>query len=544
MGQACGRRAAAYDPSIGDLPKPTLIGVAHESKPLRPGGAQAQAPASTERTTSGTLRSQIVMQNTTALSDHYEVQKQIGQGSYGNVSLAKHKVTDDVRAVKMISKGSTTSTEALRLEIAIMKAMDHPNIIKLFETFVDRKATYMVMELAGGGELFDRIVEAQHFSEATASIVMEQILRAVWYMQSHDIAHRDLKPENFLFATRDPIPGNTLKLIDFGCACPSEPGRLLKSKVGTAMYMAPQVVVGRYDKMCDVWSAGVILFVLLSGRAPIMGPSTRETLARVRDGRWRFDGESWDRVSDDAKELITALMTRNPKERITPEAAMHHAWFQQTTPKALDVHLGGDVVDRIRSLEASNKIKRAALEIAARHLDDESIKELTALFESLDTNGDGQLSLAEVTEGLTKSGIDLGDLDARSLLALVDGDLSGRVDYTEFLVATLDRKAALTERLLWTTFNVFDQDGDGKISMGELRNVLRSAGVSSSGIADTIKSVDMSGDGTIDFQEFLAMMKTTDRGAAMTGAKVDTPESGAPESGDDLSTEGEEPRNE
>mmetsp|Transcript_28198 Transcript_28198/g.80098 ORF Transcript_28198/g.80098 Transcript_28198/m.80098 type:complete len:529 (-) Transcript_28198:67-1653(-) len=442
------------------------------------------------------------------ISDHYTLeQKDIGRGTYGSVYKATSKSTGDIRAVKVIARAKMKNVDRFQREISILKMMDHPNIIRLYETFEAHKAIYLVMELASGGELFDRILEARHLSEATAGIVMQQIFRAVFYMHSNDVAHRDLKPENFLFLSKDPIEGNTLKLIDFGLACPCPPGCHLKSKIGTAIYMAPQVVMGRYDKMCDMWSVGVIMYILLSGRAPIIGASDRETVAKIREGRWVFEGSSWQQVSDDAKDLIKSCMRMCAKTRICAEAALHHAWINQTAPKTIDTQLGADVLERIRGFEASNKFKRAALEVVARRMDDDKIQELRELFEALDTNGDGQLSIAELTGGLERSGLDLGGIDVKSTIAIMDGDFSGSIDYTEFLMATLDRKAFLTEDVMWTAFNVFDQNGDGKISMHELRNVLKAANVSSAGALEAMRAVDSNGDGTVDFDEFMAMMR-------------------------------------
>lgn len=161
-------------------------------------------------------------------------------------------------------------------------------------------------------------------------------------------------------------------------------------------------------------------------------------------------------------------------------------------------------------------MKRAALEIAARELSDLRIRDLREAFESLDSNGDGKLSVAELADGLERSGLRVERLDVKSIVARIDGDLSGAIDYTEFLAAALDRNADLTEDILWTAFNVFDQNGDGKITTAELQKVLRSARMPWSCVADIIRSVDVNGDGTIDFEEFAAMLKADRKAALMS----------------------------
>merc|ERR550537_1578954 len=132
--------------------------------------------------------------------------------------------------------------------------MDHPNIIKLYETFEDHRNIYLIMEICSGGELFDRIIETGHFTEVQAAIVMQQIMRGMFYMHEIKLTHRDLKPENFLFQTKDPIEKCTLKIIDFGLSCKFTEGGVLTTKAGTPYYVAPQVLAGKYDQSADLWS--------------------------------------------------------------------------------------------------------------------------------------------------------------------------------------------------------------------------------------------------------------------------------------------------
>merc|ERR1712190_300547 len=153
--------------------------------------------------------------------------KKLGEGSYGTVCKARNKSTSAIRAVKTISKAQMKNIDRFKQEIAIMKMMDHPNIIKLFETFEDHRNIYLVMELCTGGELFDRIIDSGHFTEVQAAITMQHMFRAIYYMHEQHICHRDLKPENFLFVNKDPIEKCTLKVIDFGLACKYEAGKVL-----------------------------------------------------------------------------------------------------------------------------------------------------------------------------------------------------------------------------------------------------------------------------------------------------------------------------
>merc|ERR1719460_1151030 len=234
--------------------------------------------------------------------------RKLGEGSYGSVCKAKNKLSNAERAVKTISKAQMKNISRFKQEIAIMKLMDHPNIIKLYESFEDHRNIYLVMELCSGGELFDRIIDAGHFTEVQAAIVMQQIFRAMYYMHENSICHRDLKPENFLFQTKDPIEKNYLKIIDFGLSCKFEPNQILTTKAGTPYYVAPQVLAGKYDQASDLWSCGVIMFVLLCGYPPFYGESDADVLAKVRLGNFSFNSKDWKNVTDDAKDLIRWLL--------------------------------------------------------------------------------------------------------------------------------------------------------------------------------------------------------------------------------------------
>lgn len=201
-----------------------------------------------------------------------------------------------------------------------MGALDHPNIVSLYEAFEEDQDASIAMELCSGGDLFDRTVALGHLSERQAAAVMQDVIRAVSYMHGEGIVHRDLKPENFVFATRQPVEENVLKLTDFGSARHCGPGTIMRSLVGTRSYIAPQVLRRRYCRKCDVWSCGAILYTLLSGRPPFTGRTEGEVLAKVRTGRYSFEGPRWAEVSEDARRLVGALMKLNDRARCSAQA--------------------------------------------------------------------------------------------------------------------------------------------------------------------------------------------------------------------------------
>jgi len=460
----------------------------------------------------GINHAQFIIDNPGKVLDYYDLdKKKLGEGSYGSVCKAKNKSSGAMRAVKTISKAQMKNIDRFKQEIAIMKMMDHPNIIKLYESFEDHRNIYLVMELSTGGELFDRIIESGHFTEVQAAILMQQIVRAIYYMHENHVCHRDLKPENFLFMTKDPIEKNLLKIIDFGLSCKFEPGKLLQTKAGTPYYVAPQVLAGKYDQLSDMWSVGVIMYVMLCGYPPFFGETDAEVLSKVRLGTFSFNAADWKNISEDAKNLIRMLLKMNHRERYTAEQALNHEWIKNKAPAAKGVSLQSNFVDNLRGFRSQNKLKKAALHIIAGQLNEDQIKNLREVFMALDGNGDGLLTAHEMKEGLAKAGLKDIPVDLQQILEDVDSDGSGVIDYTEFLAATLDKRAYLQEDVCWSAFRLFDKNGDGKISQQELKMVLENDDVENMAgaraIAELMKEIDGNGDGVIDFQEFMVMMR-------------------------------------
>lgn len=466
----------------------------------------------------------FIQDNPGKVLDFYDMdKKKIGEGSYGSVVKAKHKATSAVRAIKSISKAQMKNIDRFRQEISIMKQMDHPNIIRLYESFEDNRFIYLVLELCVGGELFDRIIDSGHFTETQAALLMQQIIRAVYYMHHEHVCHRDLKPENFLFVTKEPIEKNNLKVIDFGLSCNfTDNNPNLTTKAGTPYYVAPQVLAGKYDQQSDMWSCGVIMYVMLCGYPPFFGETDAEVLSKVRLGNFSFNAADWKNVSEDAKNLIRMLLKMNPKDRYTAKLALTHEWIVNKAPMSQNVNLQDKgLLTNLRTFRVQNKLKKAALHVIAGQLSDDKIKKLRDIFNSLDKDGDGKLTAAELRSGLEKSGLDPIPDDLQQIMMAADADGSGQVDYTEFLAASLDKKEFVQEDICWCAFRIFDKNGDGKISKAELRVVLGEGdggsgkevagafGKDTAEFSAILESVDKDGDGEIDFNEFMAMMKGT-----------------------------------
>lgn len=443
--------------------------------------------------------------------DFYKFDKRkVGVGAYGSVCKVKNTSSGKVRACKTMSKAQMKTVERCKQEIAILQLMDHPNIVKLFETYEDSRCVYLIMELCVGGELFESIISSDHFGEKDAAVLMKQIIRGLYYMHQLHVCHRDLKPENFLFLQKGHVKDTTLKIIDFGLSCFFEEGQYLVTRAGTPYYIAPQVLIGRYTQASDLWSIGVIMYVLLCGYTPFHGETDAAVLAKVQVGSYQFHPSDWRGISEDAKNLISRLLAIDPTVRATAADALNHVWIAKLAPNSTGNELSQTIVTNLKNFQLENKLKNAALQTIAGNMNEKQISKLRDVFTTLDANGDGLLTLAELRSGIHKSGVPI-TLNLQELMEQVDSDGSGVIDYTEFIAATLDVKTYSQEDACWVAFQLFDRAGNGQISMEELKCSLRSSeleDMDAQMLQDIMNEIDTDRDGEISFDEFLAMMRS------------------------------------
>ncbi|KAJ8645172.1 hypothetical protein MRB53_006920 [Persea americana] len=440
----------------------------------------------------------------------YELGRELGRGEFGVTYLCTDKSTGDVLACKSISKKklrTAVDIEDVRREVEIMKHLPrHPNIVTLKDTYEDDNAVHLVMELCEGGELFDRIVARGHYTERAAANVIRTIVEVVQMCHKQGVMHRDLKPENFLYANKKET--SPLKAIDFGLSVFFKPGELFTEIVGSPYYMAPEVLKRNYGPEVDVWSCGVILYILLCGVPPFWAETEQGVAQAIIRCVIDFKRDPWPKVSDNAKDLVKRMLNPDPKRRLTAQEVLDHPWLQNAK-KAPNVPLGETVRARLKQFSVMNKFKKRALKVVAEHLSVEEVAGIKELFGKMDINNKGRITLKELKDGLQKIGQHLPDPDLQILMEAADVDGDGTLDYGEFVAVSIHLKKIGNDEHLRRAFSYFDKNKSGYIEIEELRDSLADdLGSNYEEVIDSIiRDVDTDKDGRISYEEFAAMMK-------------------------------------
>ncbi|KAI3512019.1 hypothetical protein L1887_19182 [Cichorium endivia] len=475
-------------------------------------------PQQVKRLLSAGLQVNRVLKTKTGnLKDFYILGKKLGNGQFGTTYLCKEKSTGKEFACKTIAKRKLLTdddVEDVRREIEIMHHISgHPNVISIKGAYEDAVAIFMVMELCAGGELFDRIIEKGHYSERKAADLAKTIVSVIEACHSLGVMHRDLKPENFLFV--DNREDSLLKSIDFGLSTYFKPGQVFTDVVGSPYYVAPEVLLKNYSQEADIWSAGVIIYVLLCGVPPFWAESENDIFEEVLKGKVDFSIDPWPKISESAKDLVKRMLVRDRKKRITAHEVLCHPWIS-VDGVAPDKPLDSAVLTHLTRFSAMNKLKKLALRVIATKLSEEEIAGLKQMFKMIDTDNSGYITFEELKDGLKSYGAKLEESEIHDLMHAADIDNNGTIDYEEFVAATLHFNKVDREDSLYAAFSYFDKDGSGFITLNEIQQSCKELGMEDAQVEEIIKEADLNNDGRIDYNEFVAMMQN---GSATVGRK-------------------------
>jgi calcium-dependent protein kinase len=453
--------------------------------------------------------------------DIYTELEELGEGAYGVVKKVCLKDNPEtVRAMKIISKENIEEGQSQKLldEIKILKKLEHPNIMKIFEYFDDSTNIYIVSELCDQGDLLGKMEKLGSMSELVVKFLMGQILNAVYYLHDNGIFHGDIKLENIMlyktskrkgrrftkinkelnssFLLQKDIEGfykgeskdirssklfvedmtnYEVKIIDFGCSKFLQKGRKnkLKGIVGTSIYCSPEVIDNLYDEKSDEWSCGILMYILLCGEPPFIGETEEEIFANVKKGYIDFSKTKFNNVSENCKDLIRKLLDPNKKKRINAVEALKHPFFTENfnPMAALTQNKDLNILKRFISLKKlPSKLHEVVVAYCCYNfINQEEEKQLRELFRFLDHDNKNRLTMNDFIQGFKDANILITTFELKKIINILDSDGNNSIEYQEFLRAACDKELLFKEENLKAVFAVIDKDKKGYADADDIK---------------------------------------------------------------------------
>ncbi|KAD6796090.1 hypothetical protein E3N88_06986 [Mikania micrantha] len=447
----------------------------------------------------------------------YSIGKLLGHGQFGYTYVATDKANGDRVAVKKIDKNKMilpVAVEDVKREVKILQALSgHENVVQFYNAFEDDSYVYIAMELCEGGELLDRILSRKdsRYTEKDAAIVVRQMLKVAAQCHLHGLVHRDMKPENFLFkSTKEDSP---LKATDFGLSDFIRPG--------IAYYVAPEVLKRKSGPASDVWSIGVITYILLCGRRPFWDKTEDGIFKEVLRNKPDFRRKPWPSISTSAKDFVRKLLVKDPRARFTAAQALSHPWVREGG-SASEIPLDISVLSNMRQFVKYGRLKQFALRALASTLDEEELSDLKDQFHAIDIDKSGAISLEEMRQALAKDlPWKIKESRVSEILEAIDSNTDGLVDFTEFVAATLhvhqleEHNSVKWQQLSQAAFEKFDVDRDGYITPEEIK---MHTGLRGS-VDPILEEADIDKDGRISLPEFRRLLRTASNVSSPTACK-------------------------
>ena len=441
--------------------------------------------------------------------------KLLGNGHFGVVRLGTLISNPSKKfAIKTIDKQKVKKElHLLKRELEILKTLDHPNIVKFYETYQDEKYFHLVMEYLSGGELLDRLIKNGSVPEQESKVLMLKIFSAIKYLHERGITHRDLKPENFLFS--DKTKDAEIKIIDFGLSKQfdisheeANTTKALKTIVGTAFYVAPEVLQGKYDYRCDNWSLGVIAYTLLCGNPPFMGQNNKEIFSKVVKGKFHFVPNEWRLISKEAQDFISKLLCLNVEKRYTAAQALNHIWLKTIKKEGQDAKLDPKIFENLTNYKEIPTLKKEAMKVIVNMMNDKDIRELNKAFRKIDTDNSGMISHEELQKVMNEVGFTYSEEETKLIIKTIKKTDDKEINYSDFLAATIDQKVFLNKDKIKSAFKHFDIFNKNEISLSSLKESMARNGrkINEKVLEQWIQEIDTK-NGKIDLETFINLMK-------------------------------------
>lgn len=407
------------------------------------------------------------MSKTTNYRAKFQFVSILGNGSFGQVRLYRVKeMKDNLYAIKTLKKAGISTIAYNRLidEVSILSRLDHPNIVKYYETFEDNYYVHIVMEYLSGDNLLKFISEKQkeeNFHESDISKLLRYLLKALVFIHNQNIVHRDIKPENILFGDKDDIA--TLKLIDFGLATSTMTKD--SNRVGSPYYMAPEIINGDFTTKTDSWSVGVLLHLMLTGKYPFgtQNDHPKDIFNMILYEPFDPKNLKASECSDEAIDLVTKLLIKEKRKRISTHDALSHKWISRFTKIRNSLKINEDTLKSLRDFSDKTALQKEILFFIAKITHEDQIKQLRELFNRFDSNNTGTLTVEEIKTVFKQIGLHITEEEMQKIWKGLMFHNETKINYTEFLAATISSLSFTKEEDIWSAFKYFEETDKNNI---------------------------------------------------------------------------------
>ena len=485
----------------------------------------------------------------------------IGEGAYGVVKkVCLKNDPDTIRAMKVIPKENIIEKEdgtKLVDEIEILKNLEHPNIMKIYECFNDKDNVYIISEFCDQGDLLGKMDKLGTLNQIVVKQLMDQILNAIAYLHTNRIFHGDIKLENVMlyktsmresrrfsrinkdlnknkqlekdieksfskkftskrsFNYIEDMNDYEVKLIDFGCSkyLVKKKDNKLSGIVGTSIYCSPEVIDDLYDEKSDEWSCGVLMYILICGEPPFQGETEEEIFANVKKGKYSFHQKEFRDVSESCIDLIKQLLEPDKNQRITASEALKHAFFKENYDPNLTFYKNMDKKNYLNKLLEIKKLPSKFHELIEAYLcfnfikkDEE--KKLTQVFRYLDHRGKNRLSFYDFSKTFKENGINVSKKQIQNMIDIIDSDGNNTIEYQEFLRAMCDKDSLYSDKNLESVFNSIDISQKGYINVDDIKKfIFKNKDVADITFCNYLKQIGMDLSSKLELDQFIDIIR-------------------------------------
>ena len=405
----------------------------------------------------------------------YKFKCSLGGGHFGTVRKA-YKISEKEAmkyyAIKSIPmKNLSSNIDDFIKEVDIISTLDHPNIIKFYETYHDECFFHIVMELCKGKEILRQMNKDGHMDEKKVVNIIFKVLLAIAHCHNRGITHRDLKPENILFDSNK--EDAEIKLIDFGLSRKYDKEQKMHSILGTPYYVAPEVLKGEYDEKCDIWSIGAVAYLLLCGEPPFTGNSNNEIFKKIVNDNVRFNFYKWKNISNNAKDFVRICLNKNGNKRPSASEALKYPWFNNVLKETHNINnIKKEIMINIKNFNINYEFKKMVLKYLINNLTDEEKKIYKEAFYAVDINHNGFILPQELKHTYDLMNINITIDQINYLFNILPQNKNLGMGYSEFIMAGVDQKKLFTKENLEDSFNYFDINKTGFIEYDNLNSAL------------------------------------------------------------------------